>query len=202
VRAIRDYIGFNSGKYTERRHTYYAARQDTVTFLRVHPLSNGPDDTFDYTDAATGMTYRNNLNTGGVRIDGVPDSVRLGPLAWEQVTGAQGTVTHVHHIEMVPTRPGVTLPVVGSFYTDDATPLPSFVQCTGDSKAIATSGPALETGTPDSDPRDRGGAGHDYDLTSYRTQYYDSPNQDLAAARQRDRWARQPLEVDLSAWTG
>jgi hypothetical protein len=200
VRAIRDYLGFNSGKYTERRHTYYASRQDTVTFLRVHPLPNGPDSTFDYTDAATGMTYRNDLNTGGVRVDGSPDSVRLGQLDWEQVTGAQGTLTHVHRIEMVPTRPGVTLPVVGSFYTDDATPLPGFVQCTGDSKAIATSGPALLTGTPDSDPRPRGGDGHEADITAHRTQFYDAPNQDLSAARQRDRWARQPLEAELTAW--
>jgi hypothetical protein len=194
VRAIRDYRGFNSGKYTQRRHVYYAHRQDTTTFLRVHPLADGPDSTFDYSDAAIGMTYRNNLNTGGVTVDGVPDSVQLGVLTWEQITGAQGTLTQVHDIQVVPTRPGVPLPVISSFYADDATP--DFVQCTGDAKAIGTSGVAiLPPGLLDSDPRDRGGPGHDYDITATRTQYYDGPNQGVSAAVQRDTWARNPLTV-------
>lgn len=42
------------------------------------------------------MTYRNDLNQGGVTIDGRQDAVKLGDLAWEQVTGAQGTFTIVH----------------------------------------------------------------------------------------------------------
>jgi hypothetical protein len=197
VRVIRDYLGFNSGKYTQRRHVFYANRQDTTTFLRVHPLPDGPDSTFDYSDAAIGMTYRNSRNTAGVQVDGSPDTVVAGEPAWEQVTGAQGTVTHVHELEIVPTRPGVPLPVITSFYADDATP--DFVQCTGDAKAIATSGLSIvPPGVLDSDPRPRGGPGHDYDFTARRTQFYDGPNQPVAAALERDAWARNPLTVTFA----
>jgi hypothetical protein len=198
VRAIRDYLGFNSGKFTQRRHVFYRNRQDTTTFLRVHPLPDGPDSTFDYSDAAMNMRYRNNLNTTGVIIDGNPDAVQLGELTWEQVTGAQGTVTHVHDVDVVPTGAGVPLPTITSFYADDATP--DFVQCTGDAKALATSGPAITGGLLDSDPRERGGPGHDYDLTAYRTQYYDGPNQSAAAAQDRDAWARNPLAVTFASF--
>ena len=38
VRAIRSYIGANSGPYTERTHIFYAQREDIVTDLRVHPI--------------------------------------------------------------------------------------------------------------------------------------------------------------------
>jgi hypothetical protein len=203
VRAIRDFLGINSGQYTQRRHVFYARRQDTTTFVRLHPVDEGFDDPFDYSDAAVGMTYRNDRTPGGVTVDGQPDpSVVRGELDWEQVTGPQGTVTHVHEFEIVrnPQRPNAPLPVVGSFYVDDATPLPDFEQCTGDAKAIATSGPALIGPTGDSDPRLRGGPGRDFDLTSHRTQYYDGPNQDRAAAEQRNRWARSPLTVSAAAW--
>ena len=43
----------------------------------------GPLDYFDYSAAAIGMTYRNNLNTAGVRIDGTPETPAAGQLAWE-----------------------------------------------------------------------------------------------------------------------
>jgi hypothetical protein len=193
VRAIRDYIGFNSGAYTQRRHVFYQARQDVTTFLRVHSLPDGPDAPHDYTDAALGMRYRNDLNRGGVVIDGVPDSVTLGTLGWEQVTGDQGTFTIVHRIDI--TEPGVT---PTSFYADDSTPLPEFVQCTGDAKALATSGPSLQGGIANTDPRND----PHFDLTAHRTQYYDAPNQSLSDAQLRDAWVSTPLTTSATTWTG
>ena len=65
VRAIRSYIGANSGPLTQREHIFYERRQDIRTFLRVHAIP-GIMDYFDYAPAASGMTYKNNANTGGV----------------------------------------------------------------------------------------------------------------------------------------
>lgn len=62
VRAIRDYIGANSGQYTQKRHVFYQGRQDVTIFLRVHPAAETPDDLHDYSEEAIGMTYRNSLN--------------------------------------------------------------------------------------------------------------------------------------------
>ena len=75
VRAIRSYIGANSGPLTVRQHIFYERREEITTYLRVHAIP-GVMDFFDYSPAASGMTYRNNLATGGVRIDGVPETRR------------------------------------------------------------------------------------------------------------------------------
>jgi hypothetical protein len=79
VRALRAYLGANSGPFTERLHVFYQRREDITTYLRVHAIP-GVMDFFDYSPAATGMTYRNDLNPAGVRVDGVPDAPALGPL--------------------------------------------------------------------------------------------------------------------------
>ena len=38
VRAIRSYIGANSGPITQREHIFYDRREDVRTFLRVHSV--------------------------------------------------------------------------------------------------------------------------------------------------------------------
>ena len=116
VRALRSYIGANSGPLTQREHAFYERRQDVRTFLRVHAI---PDvmDFYDYSAAASGMTYYNTLNTGGVVIDGVPDAPALGAFTWELITGAQGTLVNAGSI--ITTIPGFTYT---SYYLDDSTP--------------------------------------------------------------------------------
>ncbi len=37
-----------------------------------------------------------------------------------------------------------------------------------------------------------------FDFTTYRTQYYDVPNQSVQAAKQRNAWVRTPLRVSAS----
>ena len=86
IRAIRTYVGANSGPYTERQNVFYDRREDITTFLRVHPIP-GVMDFFDYSPAASGMTYRNDFNQAGIRINGMPDSPNAGAPTWEQVTG-------------------------------------------------------------------------------------------------------------------
>jgi hypothetical protein len=175
VRAIRSYVGANSGPRTQREHVFYEQRQDIRTFLRVHAIP-GPWDFFDYSAAASGMTYRNNLNTGGVTIDGVPDSVTNGTLSWESVDGPQGGLSMVHTLVTDITGLNNT-----SHYLDDSTPAATGPerQCTGDAQAFGESGPWLNSGLPNTDP----GLGTFNTLNSTRTIYFEEPGRNNGAAR-------------------
>ncbi|MBN1529064.1 MAG: hypothetical protein JW895_08385 [Thermoleophilaceae bacterium] len=149
VRAIRSYIGANSGPLTQREHIFYEQREDIRTYLRVHAIP-GVLDYFDYAPAASGMTYKNNLNTGGVLVNGTPDTVATGQLSWESVDGGQGGLSIVHTNQTDISGFGST-----SYYFDDSTPAssgPEF-QCTGDATAYGNSGPWINQAIPNTDPR-------------------------------------------------
>ena len=96
VRAIRSYIGANSGTYTQREHIFYERRHDITTYLRVHAIP-GVMDFFDYAPAAIGMTYKSDVDPRGVRIDGVPDSPTPGALGWESCGRPSGCAGHSAH---------------------------------------------------------------------------------------------------------
>lgn len=144
VRSIRGYVGANSGPTTYRLHRFYAEREDILTVLRVHEIS-GIMDFFDYSPDASGMNYRNSLDTEGVVIDGSPDVVPQGELEWEMVTGPQGTLAMTHFVETDITTLSPT-----SYYLDDSTP--SVNQCTGDAFAYGSSGPWINQTIPNTDP--------------------------------------------------
>jgi hypothetical protein len=132
VRAVRSYLGCNSGPWTQRDHFFYQARHDMVTHLRVHEITS-ITDYFDYSPAAAGMTYHNDLNPEGVTIDGSPDSVAAGILTWEMVQGAQGGLIMSLGIESdIPDLTGE------SYYHDDLNP--SIDMCTGDDYNYGASG--------------------------------------------------------------
>src|SRR3712207_7012288 len=78
-------------------------RPPRSTLFPYTTLFRSPWDFFDYSSAASGMTYRNNLNTGGVTIDGNPDSVVNGRLTWESVDGPQGGLS-ISHTDRKSTR--------------------------------------------------------------------------------------------------
>jgi hypothetical protein len=149
VRAIRSYIGANSGPLTQREHIFYEDREDVRTFLRVHSVP-GPLDYFDYSAAASGMTYRNDNAPAGVTIDGVPETPAAGPVEWETVDGPQGGLSMVHSFDTdVPGFTGGT-----SYYLDDSTPGGGVeTQCTGDSASYGASGPWAGGTMPNTDPR-------------------------------------------------
>jgi hypothetical protein len=176
VRAIRSYIGANSGPLTQREHVFYEQRQDIRTFLRVHGGIPGPMDFFDYSPATVGMTYRNSANTAGVTIDGNPDTVAAGQLAWESVDGPQGGLSMVHSVTT-----DIADLLISSFYLDDATPgAGAETQCTGDAQAIGQSGPWVRTNPmPNTDPRTAGFKS----LRSTRTIYFEAPGKANGAAR-------------------
>jgi hypothetical protein len=191
VRSIRSYVGANSGPLTQRDHLFYRGRQDIVTHLRVHAIP-GVVDLYDYApvDPEDEMTYFNDLNPGGVPVDGDPDAVTLGTLQWEMVTGAQGTATIVHEHEtdtgLVPT----------SYYSDDATP--SVTQCTGDAFEYATSGPRFDAQIPNTDPL----LGSPHLFVSKRVVYYDPPGAGASLAQLRSAHATTPLLLTVSPFSG
>ena len=66
VRAIRSYVGANSGPRTEETMYFYANRVEIVTDLRVHAIP-GIMSFADFSTAASGMQYGNSAMAGTVR---------------------------------------------------------------------------------------------------------------------------------------
>jgi len=183
VRAIRDFIGANSGPMTERRELMYPGREDVETFLRVHAIGTVVDF-LDYSAAASGMTYRNNLNTAGVTVDGRPDVLVPGLPNWSQVSGNQGTLTvsYSHQTNIV------GLPMTG-YYVDST--MPTSPQCTGDSASYAASGAAVTSGMTTTEPRQ---SGYFHFSTSWKLYFGGRSSGGAKNAAALDRRARQPLQ--------
>jgi hypothetical protein len=190
VRAIRSYIGANSGPLTQREHIFYAQREDVRTFLRVHAIAS-IGDFFDYSAAASGMTYRNSANTTGVTVDGAPDSVAAGQITWESVSGAQGSLV----------MSGLFSTNISGFaytsYYEDKAVSPTDT-CTGDSSSYAFSGPFFNPpgGVPCTDP----GLACTAYLNTVRTMYVTPPGLSAAGAQSYDALARAPLQYSVQPW--
>ncbi len=189
VRAIRSYIGANSGPLTQREHIFYEQREDVRTFLRVHSIP-GPLDFFDYSAAASGMVYANNVNTGGVTIDGAPDTPAAGRLTWETVRGPQGALSMVHSlVSDIPNLPS------SSYYLDNKTPGGGAqTQCTGDAAAYGSSGPWANGALPNTDPR----TAPFNSLRSNRTIYFEPPGTPNGAGRATQ--AATPFQFTVAAY--
>lgn len=189
VRAIRSWVGANSGPNTQREEVFYAQREDIRTYLRVHSIPSIMDF-FDYSPAAAGMTYYNDFNLGGVTIDGVPDTPALGPIHWEMVTGAQGSLVMAGAIS-------TNIPSFGytSYYLDSTAP--PVTQCTGDAFAYGSSGVYVNQSVPCTDP----GLSCTTYLNTVRTMYYGPPGETVAAAQTLSAQATAPLTFTASAWT-
>ena len=182
VRAIRSAIGANSGPLVQFDSFFYERREDAVSQLRVHPIMSVVMFT-DYSPAADGMTYSNNLNTGGVTIDGKPDKIKAGVLTWEMVRGKQGAMVMVHHLV---SSVGVGLT---SYYHDDkATKIP---QVTGDGYACGSSGPWITGPIRNTDPRIPGAAR----LSGTKTYFYGIEKPSAETARRLLAEEIKPLTV-------
>jgi len=187
VRALRSYVGANSGPRTQRQHIFYDRREDVTTFLRVHAIP-GILDFFDYSSAATGMIYRNTQNTAGVPIDGNPETINTNPYDWELVTGAQGSLTMASSLQV-----DFALTNFQAYYLDDTTPPDT--QCTGDSFAYGSSGLRVNQTVPATDPWTPPFS----NLTAVRVIFYDSPGLTTADGVQRRDWVSNPLTHSVSA---
>jgi len=92
VRAIRSWVGANSGTITQRESIFYPQKEELRTFLRVHSIP-GLMDYLTYTEDIP-MTYYNCHNRDGIKIDGVHqgDNFQSDYCPWEFVTGRAGTL--------------------------------------------------------------------------------------------------------------
>jgi hypothetical protein len=184
VRAIRSVLGANSGVLTQRDWIFYEGRQDAITYLRVHPIP-GTWAYYDFSPAAAGMKYYDNLNTGGVTIDGKPDRVHRGKLEWQVVTGKQGTLAMALQVET-----DIPNPRWSSYYYDQARA--RWDQGIGDRHALGASGPS--TGPlPNTDPGTK--RGKTYSMTMRRIIYYDGASRKLGESLQRIAAANAPLKA-------
>jgi hypothetical protein len=206
IRVIRDYMGANSGPYTQRQHIFYERREDTTTFLRVHPMLDLYTWT-DYSSAALGMTYRNQENLAGVPVDGTPDVLEQpdssdfdsGEVFWEQLVGPQGSVSTMASVETT-----IPSPSFGSYYLDDAElPLTgNRRQCAGDGVSYGASGfGILGPVTPNTDPRLHVDPLTEVNLlTVERVRYFGSPQDGAATAAALAERVRLPLDVSSSGF--
>jgi hypothetical protein len=189
VRAIRSYIGANSGPSTQREHIFYDRREDIRTYLRVHAIGSIMDF-LDYSPAASGMTYSNDRNQTGVTIDGNPDTVAPGAPSWEKVDGPQGALVITGGF-------AANFAVTSTnYYLDDSTP--PVTQCTGDAFAYGSSGTWVTSPIPCTDPA----TACTNTLTGTRVLWFDAPGRSAAdAALARDR-TQKPLVTAFAPWTG
>ncbi len=187
VRAIRSYIGANSGPLTVRQHIFYERREDITTYLRVHAIP-GILDFFDYSPAASGMTYRSSAAPGGVTIDGSPESPTAGKIGWETVDGSQGGVSIVHAINGDVPGLGWT-----SYYLDKASPGGGAeTQCTGDASAYGSSGPWINQAIPNTDPR----TAPFNTFTSTRTLFFELPGKTDGPKRAQQ--VATPMQISVA----
>jgi hypothetical protein len=196
VRALRSFMGANSGPYVQREHIYYADHEANTIFLRVHAMPDLYSWT-DYAPSAIGMTYRDVNNPGGVPVDGNPDElvpttdVANGEYGWQQLSGAQGSVSSV-----VSAQTDIPNPSFGNYYLDDSTPTaPNETQCGGDGQSIGASGFGILGATPNTDPR----FAVFNNLTVERTRFFGPPSDGVAEAEAYTSRVAQPLTGSAAA---
>jgi hypothetical protein len=144
VRAIRSYLGANSGTYTQREHVFYRSTERVQTFLRVHAIP-GIIDLYDLSAAAIGMRYSSSSTPAGVVVDGNPDTVGTAPPTWEAVTGTQGSL-----VSASTTQTDIVGLTTQAYYQDDSTP--PVTTCTGDGAEYGAGGTAITSSIPNTDP--------------------------------------------------
>ncbi len=191
VRAIRSYLGANSGPYTERTHLFYPRSQQIVTDLRVHPIT-GLWLYHDLSAAAIGMTYRDSSTAGKATVDGVDDPGFDGtaPSDWRLWSGPQGALFAAERYTSSFTS--ALQSGASDWYLDDSTP--AYEQCWGDSEALGQAGWLTTASIPSTDPHI---GGTDF-LHATTSEVMGGPKAGAAHAR---RWSDQidsPLTTRVS----
>lgn len=192
VRAIRSYVGANSGPRTQRTDVFYRGRIENRIDLRVHPISSIVSY-LDMAPGALGMTYRNSLAQGGVPVDGVSDSIPAALAAWHQWAGPQGTLFSA-------TRLATSFPAqvaagsVTTFYRDEQNT--ALTQCWGDDDLYGAAGSYIvpQGGIPNTDPAGVGAATLEADAVNVVT----GPGGGAAQAGELFRQGNSPLAARAS----
>jgi len=121
LRAIRSWVGANSGTLTQRETFMYEAREDHVTHLRVHPIPGLMEYVMFQPDVP--LTWFNGKNREGVSVDGVMDEIDKTFSPWQLVTSEWGSYLRSYKLEQ-DIFPGLGLASAAeTFYVDNRTPL-------------------------------------------------------------------------------
>lgn len=205
VRALRAYMGANSGPYVEDVHVYYADREDRNVKVRVHPIPYMYVWT-DLNETAIGMVYRDEKNPEGMTIDGEPESpvppdpedLEDGNYVWQQVAGNKGSFTTMVAARTAGlTESDRTFFDFAGYYLDDSTPSNVSAdkerQCGGDMKAYGASGFGIDGTYPNTDPRLALPANPARDLSVDRIRYFSGPGASAAEAETLRARAQHPL---------
>jgi hypothetical protein len=160
VRAIRSYVGANSGPLTQRTHRFYRDRHEISTDLRVHAVP-GPMTYHDLSPAGVGMSYLNSANPAGSPVDGSPDAVSDAPAEWHLWAGAAGSLFAADQIDSSFADELLAAGAASTWYLDDDTPAPN-LQCWGDDRALGQAGLRSTAPMPNTDPRLGGGGPVDH----------------------------------------
>lgn len=192
IRALRCFMGSNSGVYNQLNQKFYAQRMDQILNHRVHPMYSA-SGAFDYTAQAIGMRYHSDVHPGGVTIDGIPDSISTAATTWEMATGNHGTlvVAHLPIIHDIPTL------AINTYYIDEEPPSES--QASGDAHTYGVHGFWL-TGIPNTDPNVVNEPLHH--LTVPEVLYFDGPDKAVADAQTAYQCAATNLSVAVSPYDG
>lgn len=192
VRALRGYVGANSGVTTFRIHAFYQSTETIRTVLRVHEIP-GVMDFFDWDTTALDMTWRNDRNVSGVPVDASPDVVEAGPYVWESLAGPQGSLAMAPVIET--DIPGFSWT---SWYSD-ATPAQAS-PCGGqgdDDAAYGSSGIWRQNTVLNTDPAVIGDV---YRFVMTRTIRYLGPNAPGTAGPELHAEVSRPVTVALTVY--
>jgi hypothetical protein len=189
VRALRSYIGANSGTYTAETDVFYPQREDAIVNLRVHPIP-GVMGFDDLATGVSGLRYSDEQKPAGVTIDGTNDSLPSGVPTWQMVSSsAHGSFVTVRSINT--NISGLTL---SRYYLDQnpASPAP----CTGDAAAWGQNGIQITSAIACTDPTMSGACSNT--LTSTRLRYFEGPNVTAKTAASLRDHALNPLVVAVS----
>jgi hypothetical protein len=133
VRALRSYVGANSGPNTQATDAFYGSAMETTIDLRVHAIP-GVGASLDLSQQAFGMTFRNPQVTA---------TVPAGTPSWWTMTGAQG-------------QPGLRLELPVEPGPNPERLLPGRPdptnQWTGDGQAVAVTGAFFNSSIACTDP--------------------------------------------------
>ena len=192
VRAIRAYVGANSGPLTERTNVFWPDRHQIITDLRVHTGIPGPLTYHDLSAAGLGMTYRDSLNPAGVAVDGVARLARRRDRDLARVDGCAG-VAGLHRPGRVELR-GRADAAAHDFYLDQAN-VPGAVEqtCWGDPHAYGQAGFWSTYGPPNTDPR----LGPAATLQATTTDLIRAPGVDAAGAERAAAELDSPLQTTI-----
>ncbi len=188
VRALRQYMGANSGAYMVRTHEFYRSLEVNRVNFRLHD-GVGIQSYMDHNANAYGMTYYNDATQAGVPVNGTADAVN--PLTrWGMLTGAQGAYSM--HFMRETNLPDL---VIQGVYDDNGSNSAVFSNCYGTTAGIGILGAQALSGYCTDPYAGQASCSGGWYFTPSARLYFEGPGMTPAQAEVRDQWSRQPLMV-------